>query len=167
MPSRHFGCSKHLCFLRCFVMNLLISVALAPPVFEPSALHAPSPVSPNGWNTVTTAATLLLVVLFVITMLQGRASRASAIIKRVRCVHCNATFTGIKTFRVHHNSCTAAPRSCASLAGKACDGCCTLCGTANVEIAEKRNIEGMRRITADVIAAATEDATLPNLMERL
>jgi hypothetical protein len=59
------------------------------------------------------------------------------------------------------------PQNRASLAGQACDGCCTPIGTAPVEIVERRSMEGMHRITTDVIAAAQQDATLPSLMERL
>jgi hypothetical protein len=76
MPRRQLGCSKRLCFLRCFILHLLISGAFAPPVFPPVAMQAPPPVSAIGWKT--TAATLLLVALValvVIMMLPRRAAK--------------------------------------------------------------------------------------------
>lgn len=158
MPRRQLRRLKHVCFLRCVVLYLLISGALAPPVLDPLTLHARPPVSPFGWNTFTTVATLLLVTLFAIIMLQSRAPSASAFIKRLQCVHCNASFTSIKTFRVHHISCAAAAtQPCASLAGQACDGCCTPVGAAPGRMAERcSSIEGMHRIASDVIAAAQQ-----------
>lgn len=169
MPRRQLSCSKHVCFLRCVFMYLLISGAFAPPIVEPVTLHTPPPVSPIGGSTITTVATLVLVVLFAIIMLHSRAPRASAIIKRLRCVHCNAPFTGLKTFRVHHRSCAAAATlECASLVGQACDSCCIPSGTAALGKADARCCETrMHRIVTDVVAAAQQDATLPSLMERL
>jgi hypothetical protein len=70
MPRRQRRCSKRL--LRCFVLYLLVSGVFAPPVDQPVPLHAPSPVSPIGFKTLT-VATLVLVGLVAIMMMPSRA----------------------------------------------------------------------------------------------